>query len=91
MSLTKAQVLKIRQKADDFLKKMNSDEKNEYKSLAGKYEQVNTELGRITDLLRGNTTSDKVLAALKVLKVDLGKAINSARPDMSEVIKSINA
>jgi len=86
----KAKLLVLRSNIDTYLKKLAEQEKDSYRKLASGYEQVERSLNRIIEILLNETKTDKTMAALKLLKKELGEAIQVAKPDMSEVVKAVD-
>lgn len=91
MAMTREQALKIKESAENYLKKLERDEKSETKMLANKYEEIMRGINSVLSGLSQSRESEQVMAALKVLKVDLGRAIKSSTPDMTPLIGAVRS
>lgn len=89
--ISRQQAIVIKKNAEALIRKYDTQEKDEVKKIANKYEDVASKLNGIIMAINQNDPSERILAALKVLKVDMGNALRGVSVDMNPVVTSIKS
>lgn len=90
MKFTREQVLQLKNNADQLLKRMDAEEKDQYKLLAKSYDGSQAKLDQILSAINNNKTYEQVALLVRNLKAEIGDSLKAVKFDAEPVVKAVS-